>query len=641
LNWLRKANRYLVTDNAIEVPDHLFEEEDVIEVPDEEDVFVYDGITRLDEWGRIYGIDRYAPTNVTKVEVADTVTKLSNAAFYQCDELTEIKISTSVTEIDSRAFAYCAKLKKVTIPRSVTEIGDYVFYDCAALTEITIPSSVTEIGSNVFEGCVAIKRIQMPPLNYTFHHCKALEHLTISEGFTTELPNYAFYGTALKTIKIQSSVIKIGDWAFGACESLEAVTVQSSTVELGDGVFGGCTNLSDVEMPHSITSFGNGVFGGCRNLPQQQIDEFRLRQSNTTLVIGPGSDLEYKGKTQNGWGPEWWGVSLEQIQKLKNHPFYKRGSKVEGVWKRNYLMREYVQSTIEPLTEGTGMGFALFMNQEKPLKARVMISHAWDEPICDFVEAIERSGEEGPFWICALSIYQNSDESKGVTIAEQLGSDPKFGPFATVLKGADLMLAVLTHECNIYTRLWCAYELYFARSNDVNVRLAPHIAPADLFNGKLQKDICVNEAENRVKSIEARCGRPGNKMNEDEVAIRKEVNDSTGGFDRVDEVVERIRLVHLLSYPMEKIKWSKSTARDSLKDAIESIIPCFGSMTKFQTFDDFLSNELAEYPGFKRIPRPEDLIFDGKHDYIISDGGTEHDVFKEWCASIHDALPKS
>ena len=62
--------------------------------------------------------------------------------------------------------------------------------------------------------------------------------------------------------------------------------------------------------------------------------------------------------------------------------------------------------------------------------------------------------EEGPFWICALSIYQNSDSSNGVTIAEQLGSDPKFGPFATVLRCVELMLAVLTHECDIYTRLW-------------------------------------------------------------------------------------------------------------------------------------------------------------------------------------------
>ena len=86
--------------------------------------------------------------------------------------------------------------------------------------------------------------------------------------------------------------------------------------------------------------------------------------------------------------------------------------------------------------------------------ASSLLQHAWDEPIGDFVEAIERSGEEGPFWICALAIYQNGDPSKGVTIGQQLGTNPEAGPFATVLKGADLMLAVLTSVCDIYTRLW-------------------------------------------------------------------------------------------------------------------------------------------------------------------------------------------
>ena len=46
------------------------------------------------------------------------------------------------------------------------------------------------------------------------------------------------------------------------------------------------------------------------------------------------------------------------------------------------------------------------------------------------------------------------DPEKGIAISEQLGSDPECGPFATVLKFASLMLAVMTDECNIYTRLW-------------------------------------------------------------------------------------------------------------------------------------------------------------------------------------------
>ena len=85
------------------------------------------------------------------------------------------------------------------------------------------------------------------------------------------------------------------------------------------------------------------------------------------------------------------------------------------------------------------------------------VKHAWDESIQEFVEAIERSKEEGPFWVCALSIYQNDDPDEGPTIGDQLGSDPEFGPFATVLKEVKeqgLMLAVLTSGCDIYTRLW-------------------------------------------------------------------------------------------------------------------------------------------------------------------------------------------
>ena len=82
------------------------------------------------------------------------------------------------------------------------------------------------------------------------------------------------------------------------------------------------------------------------------------------------------------------------------------------------------------------------------------IQHAWDQSIKQFVEAIERSKEKGPLWVCAFSIYQNNDPDKGVTIGEQLGPDLEYGPFATVLKEVDLMLAVLTEECHIYTRLW-------------------------------------------------------------------------------------------------------------------------------------------------------------------------------------------
>ena len=80
------------------------------------------------------------------------------------------------------------------------------------------------------------------------------------------------------------------------------------------------------------------------------------------------------------------------------------------------------------------------------------------------MEAIESSGETGPFWICAMAIHHNSDGdddyvAEEITIGEQLGPDPETGPFATVLKSVSVMIAVVTHVCDINTRLWYVYRM--------------------------------------------------------------------------------------------------------------------------------------------------------------------------------------
>ena len=90
------------------------------------------------------------------------------------------------------------------------------------------------------------------------------------------------------------------------------------------------------------------------------------------------------------------------------------------------------------------------------------LQHAWEEPIWQFIESLETSGAEGPFWVCAFSIFQNHNDNVKPTIAEQLGPNPEYGPFTTVLRQVDLMLAVVTALCDIYTRLW------YVQPNELN-----------------------------------------------------------------------------------------------------------------------------------------------------------------------------
>ena len=175
----------------------------------------------------------------------------------------------------------------------------------------------------------------------------------------------------------------------------------------------------------------------------------------------------------------------------------------------------------------------------------------------------------------------------------------------------------------------------------VKVKLAPHISKDDLWAGETGNDICVNEAKNRVNSEKARCGAPGTPQNEDEIAIRNTINASNGGFESVDKTVERIRLIHLLSYPVGDIEYWKAPTRDNIKQAIENILPCFADEGQLKTFDEFLEEELSARPGFERSPRDQrnHLLSRDDHDYYIRNKANENeneklDVFNMWSESI-------
>ena len=104
-------------------------------------------------------------------------------------------------------------------------------------------------------------------------------------------------------------------------------------------------------------------------------------------------------------------------------------------------------------------------------------------------------------------------------------------------------------------------------------------------------------------------------------------------------MVERIRLIHLVTYPLDEIWRRKAKARDTIKDAIEHILPCFAQDYELKHFDEFLSDKLLTHSGFERTPRDDD--FEADHDYYITNGDEKHDVFHQWCLSILDTVLNS
>ncbi len=91
--------------------------------------------------------------------IPDSVTNVSDYAFYNCSEITSVMFGNKVKSIGRNAFNGCTGLTSIIIPDSVESIGDSTFYECSGLTSITIGNSVTSIGSSAFYNCKKLTTI--------------------------------------------------------------------------------------------------------------------------------------------------------------------------------------------------------------------------------------------------------------------------------------------------------------------------------------------------------------------------------------------------------------------------------------------------------------------------------------------------
>ena len=117
-------------------------------------------------------------------------------------------------------------------------------------TKLVVDTSVNKIG------------------DYAFSTNDSIEEIVIGVGVTT-IGEFAFYEcTSLEKIKIPSSVISIGYCAFERCSSLKEITIPKSVTTIGNYAFKECKSLEKIEIPKSITTIGRATFKNCTNLKE-------------------------------------------------------------------------------------------------------------------------------------------------------------------------------------------------------------------------------------------------------------------------------------------------------------------------------------------------------------------------------------
>ncbi|MCF0211961.1 MAG: leucine-rich repeat domain-containing protein [Bacteroidales bacterium] len=176
----------------------------------------------------------------------------------------------------------------VTIPNTVTTISDNAFYMCRGWFSVDLPNSVTYIGDGAFAGSEAFSIVLSDSLVYigdgAFSGCYLLESIEIPNSVLSIGDNAFDECGQLESVVIGDGVTSIGEHAFSGCRYLSKVVFGKSVSNIGTEPFVGgsyCDSLRTIQFKCAI--------------PPSTSDFFAQVNTSRLTIMVPVNDLyEYK-----------------------------------------------------------------------------------------------------------------------------------------------------------------------------------------------------------------------------------------------------------------------------------------------------------------------------------------------------------
>ncbi len=265
-------------------------------------VNVYNNHFSADSEGVLYN---YAKSKVVRCPggfqgtytMPDTVTEISNEAFYQCNGLTSVALSENLTAIADTSFYSCRNLATVTFGSQVKSIGSSAFRSCVSLVEVDLPASVTELGNYAFRDCSALQRVtggNIQTLGVSvFVSCKQLQEAP-SLAAITELPNSTFsYCSALRSVELSDAVTSVGAYCFEGCEVLEFPPLWETLSSIGTYAFSQCSKIREVHFSDQLTYLGDYAFTKCYGLKKVSFGTGLTSTGNHTFEFAGVEEVDF------------------------------------------------------------------------------------------------------------------------------------------------------------------------------------------------------------------------------------------------------------------------------------------------------------------------------------------------------------
>ena len=246
------------------------------------------------------------------VAIPSGITQINDYTFFMCESLETIDIPSGVVSIGEGAFQYCTSLIGIDLPSTLSYIGTAGFMYCDGLERVYIPDSVSNLNEWTFYGITFLESdgvTEVPATEiggYTFAGTdgnlikldEREEDPVVAEGFCGEDLTWSFYngtltvsctgsvgimddysvyteqpwnGLTITSIVIEEGVTAIGDRAFQYAVEADSVSLPSTLVSIGDQAFGLCLTLTSIELPEGLESIGDQAFENCQDLTSVNI----------------------------------------------------------------------------------------------------------------------------------------------------------------------------------------------------------------------------------------------------------------------------------------------------------------------------------------------------------------------------------
>ena len=212
------------------------------------------GVLTLSGYGDMKNgtIDAKSYGTITKIVIGDSITNISEGAFWRYSNVKEVVIGKSVKYIGGCAFEACSNLQSISIPGNVKKIYYQAFEDCTSLKPVVLNEGVVEIGNSIFSGCSSLETIKIPD--------------SIESFYTTDLNTTALYKNSKNWDYGENyKVLYIDDCAIDA-ETTDAnkvdVVIRDGTRVLGWVAFDN-HNITSIYLPSSVKKIMSDAIVNC------------------------------------------------------------------------------------------------------------------------------------------------------------------------------------------------------------------------------------------------------------------------------------------------------------------------------------------------------------------------------------------